>query len=63
LNVAVLEPATGYPFGYQDMVRAGHARTLAPGESLQTEVLFTVREGLTSIGGVDEDGTIAAGLD
>jgi hypothetical protein len=63
LNVAVLEPATGHPFNYQEMIRTGHARALAPAETLETEVLFTVREGLTSIGGVESDGAIVAGQD
>lgn len=61
LNVAVLEPATGYPFRTQSMIDAGRARTLAPGESLETTVLFSVQEGLSSIGGVMEDGRILPG--
>ncbi len=61
LNVAVLEPATGYPFQMKSMIDAGHARWLAPGETLQTTVLFSVQEGLKSIGGVDEDGRILPG--
>jgi hypothetical protein len=58
LNVAVLEPATGYPFRIQSMIEAGRARTLAPGESLETTVLLSVQEGLKSIGGVASDGRI-----
>jgi hypothetical protein len=58
LNVAVLEPATGYPFRLQTMIDAGRARWLAAGESLTTTVLFSVQEGLTSIGGVEADGRI-----
>lgn len=61
LNVAVLEPATGYPFRIQSMIDGGRARRLAPGESLETTVLFSVQEGLTSIGGVEEDGRILPG--
>ena len=61
LNVAVLEPATGYPFRIQSMIDAGRARSLAPGESLETTVLLSVQEGLTSIGGVAEDGRIFPG--
>jgi hypothetical protein len=33
----------------------------APGESLETTVLFSVQEGLTSVGGVAVDGTILPG--
>ena len=61
LNVAVLEPATGYPFRMQSMIDEGRARYLASGESLETTVLFSIQEGLTSIGGVDSDGRILPG--
>jgi len=63
LNVAVLEPATGYPFKMQAMIDNGSARQLAPGESLETQVLFSVQEGLSSIGGVEPDGRILAARD
>ena len=61
LNVAVLEPATGYPYDMRAMIDGGNARWLAPGETLETSVLFSMQEGLASIGGVDEDGTIQPG--
>jgi galactose mutarotase-like enzyme len=61
LNVVVLEPATGYPFNIHSMIEAGRARRLAPGESLESTVLFSVQEGLTAIGGVTEDGRIIQG--
>ncbi len=61
LNVAVLEPATGYPFQMQSMIAGGRARRLAPGASLETSVLFSAQEGLTSIGGIDENGLILPG--
>jgi Aldose 1-epimerase len=61
LNVAVLEPATGYPFQIQPMIDSGRARWLAPGESLETTVLFSVQEGLTSVGGIEENGHILTG--
>lgn len=60
-NVAVLEPATGYPFTMQSMIDSGRARTLAPAESLETTVLLSLRPGMRSIGGVQPDGTILAG--
>jgi hypothetical protein len=63
LNVAVLEPATGYPFRMQSMIAGGRARWLAPGESLETSVQFSAQEGLTSIGGVDQNGLILPGSD
>ncbi len=61
LNVVVLEPATGYPYKIQSMIDSGRARRLAPGKSLETTVLFSVQEGLRSIGGVEEDGHILPG--
>jgi galactose mutarotase-like enzyme len=63
LNVAVLEPATGYPFRLQSMIENGQAQWLAPGESLSTEVLFAVKPGLKSIGGVDSTGAILPAAD
>lgn len=63
LNVAVLEPATGYPFQAQAMIDARRARWLAPGESLKTSVLFSAREGLQSVGSIDADGVIGPSLD
>ncbi|HLY41697.1 MAG TPA: hypothetical protein VKR52_10805 [Terracidiphilus sp.] len=61
LNVAVLEPATGYPFNVRAMIDAGQARWLEPGEMLETTVLFSVQEGLRSVGGINEDGFIVEG--
>jgi hypothetical protein len=61
LNVAVLEPATGYPYQMMQMISEGRARSLAPGESIETRVLFSVQEGLKSIGEVEADGRILAG--
>ncbi|MGD0911230.1 MAG: hypothetical protein ABR928_05000 [Terracidiphilus sp.] len=61
LNVAVLEPATGYPFQMQSMIANGRALHLAAGESLETSVLFSAQEGITSIGGVDRTGRILPG--
>jgi len=59
-NVAVLEPCTGYPFRFAAMQAAGHARELQPEEALTTDVLFSVQEGLDSVGGIDESGRMIA---
>jgi galactose mutarotase-like enzyme len=61
LNVAVLEPSTGYPFQIQQMIDAQRARWLAPGETLETSVLFATQQGLKSVGGIDESGHILPG--
>jgi galactose mutarotase-like enzyme len=59
-NVAVLEPCTGYPIQFSEMQAAGRARELQPEETLETEVLFTVQEGLDSVGGIDDHGVMAS---
>jgi len=59
LNVAVLEPATGYPFQIQSMIDAGRARWLGSHEVLESTVLFTAQQGSGSIGGVDAEGRIS----
>jgi hypothetical protein len=61
LNVAVLEPSTGYPFQIQQMIDAQRARWLGPGESLETSVLFATQQGLKSVGGFDDAGCILPG--
>jgi hypothetical protein len=55
-NVAVLEPCTGYPLNFDAMKSAQRHRTLAPGESLQTQVRFLVQEGLRSVAAIDDSG-------
>ena len=57
-NVAVLEPCTGYPLNFEAMKAAGRHRILPVGTSLRTEVSFIVQEGLDSVGGIAEDGTL-----
>ncbi|HLV85876.1 MAG TPA: DUF4432 family protein [Candidatus Sulfotelmatobacter sp.] len=58
-NVAVLEPCTGYPLNFEAMKAQGRTRTLAPGESLETEVRFLVQEGLRSVGAIDSAGKMS----
>ena len=58
LNVAVLEPCTGYPLNFEAMVAAGRHKLLEPGESFSTEVLFTAQEGIHSVSSIRADGTI-----
>jgi hypothetical protein len=55
-NVAVLEPCTGYPLRFAAMQAAGRARELQAGETLATDVLFTVQAGLDAVGSIDEAG-------
>jgi len=58
-NVAVLEPCTGYPLNFHAMQAAKRHRSLAPGESLHTEVRFHVQEGLRFVGSMDESGSMS----
>lgn len=58
-NVAVLEPCTGYPLNFEAMKAAGRCRTLAPSETLETDVRFLVQEGLRSVGFVDPSGKMS----
>ena len=57
-NVAVLEPCTGYPLSFSAMLAANRHKTLAPGETLATDVLFSVQEGMKSVGLVKPDGSM-----
>ena len=57
-NVAVLEPCTGYPLNFEAMKTAGRHKSLAPGQTLQTDVRFVVQEGLRSVGSVDAAGNM-----
>jgi hypothetical protein len=58
-NVAVLEPCTGYPLNFEAMKAAGRHRSLAPGQTLQTDVRFLVQEGLHCVGSVDPSGKMS----
>lgn len=57
-HVAVLEPCTGYPLNFDAMRAQGRHRTLAPGESLTTDVLCVIQEGIQAVARIDPDGTI-----
>jgi hypothetical protein len=59
-NVAVLEPCTGYPLRFADMQAAGRARELQPGAGLETNVIFTVQEGLDAVSDIDDAGRIVS---
>jgi hypothetical protein len=61
-NVAVLEPCTGYPLHFETMQAAGRERNLGRGETLHTEVLFSVQEGMKSVGEINADGKMAPAL-
>lgn len=58
-NVAVLEPCTGYPLNFEAMKAANRCQSLAPGDTLQTDVRFLVQEGLRSVGSIDPSGKMS----
>lgn len=58
LNVAVLEPCTGYPLNFEAMRAAGRHRLIAPGESLGTTVQFVVQEGLQAVAQINPQGAL-----
>jgi galactose mutarotase-like enzyme len=59
-HLLALEPWTSRPQDIEGAVAAGRARTLAPGERLETWVAFVLHEGLDRVTGVDrgEDGLV-----
>jgi len=57
-HVAVLEPCTGFPLNFETMQKEGRARTLEPGKSLTTEVLFSVQPDTHAVGRMKADGTL-----
>ena len=61
LNVAVLEPSTGYPLHFPSALAAGRVAWLDAGETLDTQVILTLQEGLSSVGGIDSTGNLLAG--
>lgn len=60
-NVAVLEPCTGYPVNFEAMQAAGRQRTLAPGQTLATDVTFIVQQGIDRVAAVGRDGVMLPG--
>jgi len=51
-----LEPWTGHPMQLEAAQAAGRARTLQPGESLETDVAFVLYAGLEAVGTVQQHG-------
>jgi hypothetical protein len=57
---AIMEPWTGWPSPLADAVAAGRARSLEPGEALETEVTAVVYGGVASVLRLDADGSVQA---
>jgi hypothetical protein len=59
LNVAVLEPSTGYPCKIEQATERQTCLRLAPGEQVKTSIIFSVNEGISSIRSISPDGAIS----
>jgi hypothetical protein len=57
---AIMEPWTGWPSPLADAVAAGRARSLEPGETLETEVTAVVYGGVASVSRLRADGSVEA---
>ena len=56
LNVAVIEPSTGYPSKLEEAIQAKTCYQLEPGQELTTSVQFTVAENISQIRAIASDG-------
>ena len=56
----IMEPWTGYPTFLDQAAAAGRARTLDPGETLETEVAAVLYQGVTSVSQLDAQGRVQA---
>ena len=55
---AIMEPWTGYPSSLSEAVEAGRVRTLAPGETLETDVAAVIYDGVHSVSRLGADGSV-----
>ncbi len=58
LYTVALEAWTAHPPRLDEVIAAGRARSLAPGEQLETEVRFIAFDGIGSVAEVGADGTV-----
>jgi hypothetical protein len=55
---AIMEPWTGYPSPLAEAVAAGRARTLEPGEALETSLAAVLYGGVESVSSLAADGAV-----
>jgi hypothetical protein len=55
---AIMEPWTGYPSPLAEAVAAGRARSLGPGEALETDVTAVIYDGVGSVSRLAADGSV-----
>ncbi len=58
LNVAVMEPSTGFPYEVAQAVRNGTCTQFAPGEEIRTAVVLSVAENISRIQSITAEGEI-----
>jgi len=58
LYAVALEAWTAYPPRLDEVIAAGRARVLAPGEAWETEIRFIAFEGVGSVAAIDPDGSV-----
>jgi galactose mutarotase-like enzyme len=55
---AIMEPWTGWPSSLSEAIAAGRARSLEPGEALETEVSAVLYGGVESVSQLESDGSV-----
>jgi hypothetical protein len=58
LDVLVMEPCSGYPLRVAEGIRTGTHRTLAAGQTIETDVTAVVLQGLRSVAGASAAGVV-----
>lgn len=58
LHTLILEPCSGYPLSVNDGVAAGTHRTLKAGQSIETDIVAVVYEGVSEVASIGRDGTV-----
>jgi hypothetical protein len=58
LQVAILEPCSGYPLSVAAGVANGTHQVLAAGTTLECDITATIFTGLTGVSAIDADGTV-----
>ncbi len=56
-----MEISTGYPTDLREAIKGGHCGTVAPGKTIQADVLAVAYSGVTSVERLDAAGEVIAG--
>jgi hypothetical protein len=59
LYTVAVEPWTSWPARLDEVIAAGRQRTLDPGETLETELLYVAYEAMATVSGIDGDGRVS----